>query len=460
MTMQFPIDDEQPGDGPIDPLRSAYQAVSAATDALGKLQALKAAASELAIGIRHGRYDYYEIEKGLLDLAHSHGLVEELTLEAVELVITTALKTPALIEESTTSEEPPPARLIQSSKEFIAGFIPPDYLIDGILQKRFIYSMTGKTGAGKTAILLLIAGSVWLARPIGSYGVERGRVLYLAGENPDDIRMRWIATAQHMDFDPDEAEVYFIPGTFKISEMLERIEAEARERGPFDLVTVDTSAAYFEGDQENDNVQQGIHARRLRELVRLHGGPCVIVAAHPPKNAPDDNLQPRGGGSFIAEVDGNLTARKRDGLVELHWQGKFRGPDFAPVTFQLRGVTHEQLKDSKGRTIPTVIADYISETAQDNMATAARDRENQVLAAYADKPNASMIEIARALGWIFKNGEPDKTKVHRAANKLKDARLLIDERGKPTNTDKGRRLLDDLKIGRFTRETPTSENAS
>jgi hypothetical protein len=37
---------------------------------------------------------------------------------------------------------------------FLKGFIPPDYLIDGILQRRFIYSLTAPTGGGKTAIAL------------------------------------------------------------------------------------------------------------------------------------------------------------------------------------------------------------------------------------------------------------------------------------------------------------------
>ena len=48
-------------------------------------------------------------------------------------------------------------RLIQSSVEFVAGFQPPDYLVDGLLQRRFIYSFTAKTGGGKTSIMLLLA---------------------------------------------------------------------------------------------------------------------------------------------------------------------------------------------------------------------------------------------------------------------------------------------------------------
>ena len=122
-------------------------------------------------------------------------------------------------------------------------------------------------------------------------------------------RMRWIAMADQIGFDINAIDVHFIPGTFKISQMRERIVGEIKALAcEFTLVVIDTSAAYFEGDDENSSKQASEHARRLRSLTELPGGPCVIVACHPPKNAGDDNMQPRGSGGFIAEVDGNLTA--------------------------------------------------------------------------------------------------------------------------------------------------------
>ena len=97
----------------------------------------------------------------------------------------------------------------------------------------------------------------------------------------------------------------------------------------------------------------GHHARHvLRPLTELHGRPCVIANTHPVKNATNDGLLPRGGGAFIAEVDGNATAVSSDSGVKMHWQGKFRGPDFAPLHFELQSVSIESLKDSKGQIHP------------------------------------------------------------------------------------------------------------
>jgi hypothetical protein len=45
----------------------------------------------------------------------------------------------------------------------------------------------------------------------------------------------------------------------------------------------------------------------------------------------------------------------------LHWQGKFRGADFAPLQFLIRTVTHQDLKDSGGKLLPTIIAEHISD---------------------------------------------------------------------------------------------------
>jgi len=76
------------------------------------------------------------------------------------------------------------------------------------------------------------------------------------------------------------------------------------------LVVVDTVAAYFEGDDDNDNVQMGNYARLLRSMTKLPGGPCVLALAHPTKRAADDDLIPKGGGPFLNEVDGNVALRR------------------------------------------------------------------------------------------------------------------------------------------------------
>jgi hypothetical protein len=247
-----------------------------------------------------------------------------------------------------------------------------------------------------------------------------------------------------MGFDPDTIEVYFVEGRFKLSTSLELLRAEAEKcGGEFGLVIVDTGPVFFEGKEENENKQLGDHAHLLRSLINnIPGGPCVVAAGHPIKNAKPEELLPRGGGAYLAEVDGNLTCWKTDATVELHWQGKFRGPDFAPINFLIKTVTHQDLKDSDGRLIPTVIAEHISEQAKEEIAAAARDDENRVLKFISENPSCTLSSLAIAMGWKLYSGEPNKMRAWRVVEGLKRSKLIKESRSRYTLTPEGKKTLD------------------
>ncbi len=232
-----------------------------------------------------------------------------------------------------------------------------------------------------------------------------------------------------------------MPGVFPISDNLESINAKAKELGGFSLIIVDTSAAYFEGDQENDNTQVGNHARMLRSLTQITGTPCVVANCHPTKNANADSLIPRGGGAFLAEIDGNLTAHKTDDVVTLHHLGKFRGPDFSPVTFELREYRSPNLVNSKDVQIPTVVARWISDTEAREKVTIADYDARRLLCAMIDNPDASVAELAQKLGWFIKKGNhsglPYKSKVSRLQKTLSKEKLIEKELGIWRVTEKG-----------------------
>ena len=330
---------------------------------------------------------------------------------------------------------------ILTSADFVKDFVPPDYLIEGLLQRQYFYSLTGKTGSGKTALALLFSAFVALGKTIDGRQFCQGRVLYLAGENPIDVQMRWIAMAQQLDFDADTIDVHFIPGVFKISEMEKRIKEEMEKLGGVALVVIDTSAAYFEGDNENDNTQHGNYARMQRGLVNLPAGPTVLALCHPVKNATEDNLLPRGGGAYLNEVDGNLTVSQAEGIiVRLHWLGKYRGQDFGPISFQLKCVTHERLKDSKGRQLTTVMAAPLSTAYENEIKETANRHQDELLEALNDKGRgASLEELAKLLGWVMKNNQPNKALVYRTAQMLLGMKLIKkNRRGNLELTDAGR----------------------
>lgn len=314
--------------------------------------------------------------------------------------------------------------IVKTSGDFVRGFVPPDYVVDGVLQRGFLYSLTGATGAGKTAIALRLAACVALGRTFGSCDVEQGRVLVLAGENPDDVRMRWIAMAEQMGFDADDIEVQFIENVFSLRSSRDQIRFIAESGGGFGLVIVDTSPAFFEGDDENSNKELGDHARTLRTLTHLQGRPCVVATCHPVKNAAADNLAPRGGGAFVNEVDGNLTAQRTDAMVEMHWQIKFRGADFAAINFELLKVTSPKLVTAKGKRMPTIIVKALSVAEASAKADTADSDGRKLLSAMADHPGASMAKLAEELGWKLADLSPNKARVQRLLPDLRKDKLV------------------------------------
>lgn len=320
---------------------------------------------------------------------------------------------------------PKPEHLILNPAEFVAGFSPPEYLVDGIVQRGYIYSLTARTGHGKTAVAMLLAQAVARGQPLHGREVTQGSVLFLAGENPDDIRARYLVLANHHGFDPAETPIHFIAGVVDVESSLPRIRSEAASIPYLRLVVVDTAAAYFPGDDPNNNGQNGAYARLLRQLTFLPGLPAVMVNCHPTKNAGRENLTPGGGGAFLNEVDGNLTLwASAERQTTLHWQGKFRGPEFEQMTFKIETVTCDAVKDAKGRLMPSVVALPVGEL---EIAAAEATTESdaiRVLIIMGRNPKVSVANIAIKAGWIGATGKPQKSKVAHILERLREAKLV------------------------------------
>jgi hypothetical protein len=172
-----------------------------------------------------------------------------------------------------------------------------------------------------------------------------------------------------------------------------------------------------------------------------------MVNCHPVKNAAPDNLLPLGAGAFLNEIDGNLTVQIDGPAVTVHWQGKFRGLDFEPMTFEIvSGITHERLVDSKGRKIMTVIARSLSDQAFEDMTKVAQGKADRLLLAIDGDGKGSVADIARRAGLVSKNGEPQKSTTHRLLKALLKQRLIAEEIDGFSVTDKaGKKRVESLK---------------
>jgi RecA-family ATPase len=353
---------------------------------------------------------------------------------------------PPARQQTRKQGDPPEIPSILSAADFMAGFVPPDYVIDGIIQRGRLYALTSPTGHGKTAVALYKGCMVAAGRNIGAIEVMQGPVVFLAGENPDDLRCRLYAACQAYHLDPAALPLYVLPGNFPLTaEAAETLKQQIDALGvdPV-LIIVDTAAAFFHGDDDNHNVQMGAYARQLRVLTTCRGSPAVLTPAHPVKNPDKDNLLPRGGGAFLNEIDGNLTlwAAAMGETATLHWQGKIRGADFSPVNFALQQVKIAGLTDRRGRPIVSIVATLQTDDQAETAASVARSDENVVLEWLRRHPGISLKDIALNAGWVSAQGAPNKAKVHRLLKALKAEKLATQHRGKWLLTDAGKKELE------------------
>jgi hypothetical protein len=141
-------------------------------------------------------------------------------------------------------------------------------------------------------------------------------------------------------------------------------------------------------------------------------------------------------------VDGNLTAAKTDSTTELHWQGKYRGVEFAPMHFMIKTVTHQDIKDRRGRLLPTVVCDWISDTAREEIAAQTVKDEDQILALIAADPKASQASLARSMDWKLHSGEPNKMRAGRVIKALVKSKFIkITRTGNYQLTEEGKKEL-------------------
>jgi hypothetical protein len=295
--------------------------------------------------------------------------------------------TPIVRSERQEVREParPPYRRLD---EFLAEYEPLTDIVDGIVRSGSLYTLTGKTGHGKSGLLTTTALAVATgSRDILGREVVRGRVVYLALENPDDTRMRLSITAFRLNVDIREigARIIIFDRRMKPEEVFGYLTRLADE-APLTLIIIDTLAAFFDGKDINDNVQGGDFMRRLRPFTRLPGLPAVIVAAHPIKGAGQEQLIPYGGGAILNEVDGNLAIWKAGAIATLQAQGKFRGADFASAHFKFDPHGSPDILDARGRQVMVPVCVPTTEEAVEERAAGVGQRNVTVLKGLHENP--------------------------------------------------------------------------
>ena len=288
----------------------------------------------------------------------------------------------------------------RSLADFCAEFRAISYAVAGLMREASLYTLTGRTGEGKTAFLVILALAVALGLGEKLIGrkVKKGRVAFCTAENPDDLRMRFMVACFVLNLDVKAISRGILISDNRVAP--EDIVEWAKDTGEdFTLILVDTWQAYFDGREPNNNAEAVSFTRRFRPLASLKGQPAVVIAAHPPKQAQNDALLPYGGGGTLNEVDGNFTFRLDEtGFYCLHWLGKIRGLSFDPLHFRIDKLNSPDVVTVEDVRIKMPVMFPVGEEAVEERGEAFARLDLAMLKAIAADPAGSERKWATAVG--------------------------------------------------------------
>ncbi len=328
---------------------------------------------------------------------------------------------------------------LKSIRTFLSEYEPVDFLVDGVLERGKLYTMTANTGHGKTCVLSALALAVAAGRnDVLGLNVEKGRVVYATFENPDDFRVKLMASMFAHGCDLESLDGFFevIDMNATPDAITKRLQNEDGE--PYALLVIDTLQAAFTGDDSNNNDEVKKFILRYRAMRNLPGKPAVIIAAHPIKSATREQLVPYGGGSVLNEIDGNLALWLSGSICEMFKFRKWRGMDFGSKFFQLEGASNPAIRDTKGNILSLPVAKARTpEQAAERQATEATKTESAaaaLLSAIAAQPQASLADLSVVMGM-------PKATLGRRVKQLIDDKLLTDDGSKKTLTRRGLKIV-------------------
>jgi len=266
----------------------------------------------------------------------------------------------------------------------------PHYLVEDLIVNGFLYTLTARNNSGKTTLAVLLMACIANGRDFGKQRTQKGKCLFISGENTDDALMKFLPFKDKFDL----TGIDVITVSFDAKKFMKECMATIHDE--YSLVVVDSTQAYFgEGDM-NNNTDALNHIKALRELSRMRGNPAVISLSHPIKNADMYNLQPYGGGAMINEIDGNLTLWLDDRYASLH-HTKLRQPSFEPIYFDLQSFDVDWMINNFDKPLTTAYFQPANEESVELDLSEKNTERARLLFVISQDPRLSNTEIGKRM---------------------------------------------------------------
>jgi hypothetical protein len=236
---------------------------------------------------------------------------------------------------------------------------PARWLVRDVLRCGELACLYGAPGTFKTFVALDIALRVAVGEAWCSQGVERGHVVYVAGEGLYSVAQRTIAWVQQFE-DRERVDAVLQDHFSVLGDAVSFLEAEFEllhellaglPHKPV-LIVVDTLARCAAGGDENSAQDMGLFVRACDRLRKLTGA-TVLLVHHAGKGDPK---QERGSSALRGACDAMFATSVADvgeQIVKLTCEKQKEGEPFAEKLFQLEvvevGLEHDGRSRCSGR---------------------------------------------------------------------------------------------------------------
>ncbi len=156
---------------------------------------------------------------------------------------------------------------------------PPEWLLEGILEKDTAVVLSGAPGSGKSFVALdwsfsILLGKEWLGRK-----TKKGKILYIVAEGGRSAKKRieaWCKShGENYPTNPDIDLILGAPNFRKKKEVDELIKQIGEDT--FSLVVIDTLNRTFIGGDETKGVDIGLWGENIRRIQEITKSTILII---------------------------------------------------------------------------------------------------------------------------------------------------------------------------------------
>ncbi len=210
----------------------------------------------------------------------------------------------------------------------------PGWLIKEILPEQALALLYGRSGHGKSFVVLDMSlsiqrGEKWLGHP-----VSQGDVLYILAEGSVRVKKRLKAWKDKHGVN-GSVGAHFLPNPVQLAdpqqltELLNEIKRHHKKK--YKLIVVDTLAMCLAGRDESGSVDMGLLIAAAVEIRRVTNA-TVLLVHHPGK---DLRKGSRGHSSLLGALDTEVLLKKNNGVLTLTCEKQKDAEEFEPIRMKL-----------------------------------------------------------------------------------------------------------------------------